>query len=106
MLILLSGCSGSGKNTIINLLLERNPNLKYLQSCTSRAKEQRDDQTHAYIHLSKEEFEEKIKGIVEGTLPSLVEEGYKVAKERDIKNIGKQLKEIYEKVLNEETIKN
>ncbi len=61
MLILLSGCSGSGKNTIINLLLERNPNLKYLQSCTSRAKEQRDDQTHAYIHLSKEEFEEKIK---------------------------------------------
>ena len=61
MLILLSGCSGSGKNTIINLLLERNPNLKYLQSCTSRAKEQRDEQSHAYIHLSKEEFEEKIK---------------------------------------------
>lgn len=61
MLILLSGCSGSGKNTIINRLLERNPNLKYLQSCTSRAKEQRDEQTHAYIHLTKEDFEEKIK---------------------------------------------
>lgn len=61
MLILLSGCSGSGKNTIINLLLERNPNLQYLQSCTSRVKEQRDELTHAYIHLTKDDFEEKIK---------------------------------------------
>lgn len=61
MLILLSGCSGSGKNTIIKLLLDRNPNLQYLQSCTSRAKEQRDELTHAYIHLTKEDFEKKIK---------------------------------------------
>ena len=43
-----------------------------------------------------------IPGILEKKLPSLVEEGYKVAKERDIKNIGKELKEIYEKVLKEE----
>ena len=39
-------------------------------------------------------------------LNEIAGEVYKVAKERDIKNIGKQLKEIYEKVLNEETIKN
>ena len=64
------------------------------------------DGVNVYKATTNDEFEEKIKGIVEGTLPSLVEEGYKVAKERDIKNIGKQLKEIYEKVLNEETIKN
>ena len=31
-------------------------------------------------------------------LPSTVEEGYKVAKERDLLLIGKQLKEVYEKV--------
>lgn len=64
------------------------------------------DGVNVYKATTNDEFEEKIKGIVEGKLPSLVEEGYKVAKERDIKNIGKQLKEIYEKVLNEETIKN
>ncbi len=64
------------------------------------------DGVNVYKATTNDEFEEKIKGIVEGTLPSLVEEGYKVAKERDIKNIGKQLKEVYEKVLNEETIKN
>ncbi|MCI6542859.1 MAG: AAA family ATPase [Firmicutes bacterium] len=61
MLILLSGCSGAGKNTVINKLLERNKNLFYLKSCTSRAKEQRDVEKSPYIHLSKEEFEEKIK---------------------------------------------
>lgn len=60
MLILISGCSGSGKNTVINNLLERNPSLNYLNSCTSRPKESRDDEKSPYIHLSKEEFEEKI----------------------------------------------
>ena len=61
MLILLSGCSGAGKNTVIDKLLERNKNLCYLKSCTSREKEQRDIEKSPYIHLTKEEFEEKIK---------------------------------------------
>lgn len=46
------------------------------------------------------EFEEKIRDIVEKKLPDLTSEGYKVAEERDIKKIGKQLKQIYEDVLN------
>ena len=46
MLILLSGCSGAGKNTVIDKLLERNKNLCYLKSCTSRVKEQRDIELH------------------------------------------------------------
>ena len=61
MLILISGCSGSGKNTVINHLLKRNKNLKYLKSCTSRIKENRDEENSPYIHLMKNEFETKIK---------------------------------------------
>lgn len=62
------------------------------------------DGTNVYKGKTNEEFEEKIIGILEGKLPSLVEEGYKVAKERDIKNIGKELKKAYEKVLKEEIL--
>jgi len=61
MLILISGCSGSGKNTVINKLIENNSNLVQLKSCTSRQKLERDVEKCPYIHLSKEEFEEKIK---------------------------------------------
>lgn len=57
------------------------------------------DGVNVYKGKNNEEFEEKIKGILENELPSLVEEGYKVAEERDIKNIGKELKQIYEKVV-------
>ena len=51
------------------------------------------------IDLSDDNFEKKIKNILEGKCPDLTEEGYKVAKERDIKKIGKQLKEAYEKAI-------
>ena len=63
-----------------------------------------EDRVNVYKASNIEEFEEKIEGILEGNLPSLAEEGYKVAAERDIKNIGKELKKIYEKVLTEEEI--
>ena len=38
----------------------------------------------------------KIKLFFDGKLPSLVDEAYKVAKQRDLKVIGKKLKSIYE----------
>lgn len=44
-------------------------------------------------------FAEKIHGVVEGTLPSLTENGYQTAKERSIEEVGQQLKEVYEYVL-------
>ena len=47
-------------------------------------------------------FEEKIKGILEGKLPSLVENYKPVVEERDIHNIGKQLRAVYEEVLKED----
>ena len=63
-----------------------------------------EDGVNLYKAKDLEEFDKKISDILEGRLPSLVEEGYIVAKERDIKNIGKQLKQVYERVLNNSEI--
>ena len=51
------------------------------------------------------EFENKIKGIINGTLPSVTNNGYKLATERDIKKIGYKLKKIYEQVMEKDLIK-
>lgn len=60
------------------------------------------DGVNVYKATNNDEFKEKIVGILENKLPSTVEEGYKVAKERDIKNIGKELIKVYKKLLKEE----
>lgn len=48
-----------------------------------------------------DEFEQKIKNFFNGKLKSLVNNYKKVVDERDLKNIGKQLKEVYEYVINQ-----
>jgi 1,2-diacylglycerol-3-alpha-glucose alpha-1,2-glucosyltransferase len=58
-----------------------------------------EDGKNIYKARNIDEFEIKIKDIINGKLPDLTKEGYKVAKERDLKYIGEQLKEIYEKTL-------
>ena len=60
-----------------------------------------EDGKNVYKAKTVDEFEEKIKKIIKGELPYLGEEAYKVAKERDIKMVGKQLKKVYEDVLKE-----
>lgn len=57
------------------------------------------DGKNVYKAKDIDEFEDKIKKILKGKLPDLTKEGYKVAKERDIKKIGKQLVDIYKNVL-------
>ena len=57
------------------------------------------DGKNVYKAKNLNEFETKIKKILTGELPSVVEEGYKVALDRDIKKVGKQLIKIYEEVL-------
>lgn len=59
MLILISGSSGSGKNTIISQLMKRNPKIKFLKSCTTRKRRDIEKDSN-YIHLSKEEFDKKL----------------------------------------------
>ncbi len=58
-----------------------------------------EDGVNVYKAKDVDEFEKKIKDFFDGKLPSLVEEAYNVALERDIKTIGKKLKEVYEYVL-------
>ena len=58
-----------------------------------------EDGKNVYKAKDVDEFEKKIKDFFDGKLPSLVEEAYKVAIERDIKTIGKQLKAVYEEVM-------
>lgn len=57
------------------------------------------DGKNVYKGTNNEEFKEKMIGIVEGKLPDLSEAGYQVAKERSIENVGKELKRIYEELL-------
>ena len=51
-----------------------------------------------------DDFEDKIKKVLEGKLPDLTEEGYKVALSRDMKKTGKKLIEVYKEVLKDTNI--
>ena len=57
------------------------------------------DGINMYKAKDLDEFEDKIKKILTGKLPSLVEEAYPLAKEKDIKDVGKKLKQVYTEVL-------
>lgn len=63
MLIILSGCSGVGKNTVMYELLKRNPKtLKMLKTCTTRVIRSNEDKENGpYYYFSKEEFDRRIK---------------------------------------------
>lgn len=61
MLVILSGVSGSGKDTIKKEIIKRMDNVKTIPSLTTRAPRENDVPGETYIFISKEEFEEKIK---------------------------------------------
>ncbi|MBR2052798.1 MAG: hypothetical protein IKK20_02500 [Clostridia bacterium] len=60
MLILISGCSGAGKNTIIQGLTAKNPNIRFLKSCTTRPRRPNESED-TYQYLSKQQFDEALK---------------------------------------------
>lgn len=61
-LIIVSAPSGSGKDSVINGLMERDSNNKWVSvSATSRPKRGKEQEGIDYYFLSKEEFEQKIK---------------------------------------------
>ncbi len=60
------------------------------------------DGKNVYKAKDLEEFEIKTRKILTGKLPSVSENAYEVAKERDIKEVGKQLKKVYEKVMKDD----
>lgn len=60
MFLIIAGCSGVGKNTVIRELLSRNKNLQMFKTCTTRERRESELVNSDYIHLSKEQFVEKI----------------------------------------------
>lgn len=57
------------------------------------------DCQNIYKANSLDDFENKIRGILEGKLPSLAENAYKIAQAKSIENTGKKLVKCYERVL-------
>lgn len=60
LLVVLSGPSGCGKNTIINKVMENNKNIWLSISCTSRAPRGEEKNGVNYYFLSRDEFEHEI----------------------------------------------
>lgn len=61
MLIVVSGFSGVGKGTVVQLVFDSLPNLQFSISCTTRKPRSGEENGVSYFFLSEEEFEEKIK---------------------------------------------
>lgn len=59
-LLVISGPSGVGKGTIVNLLLQRRPNASLSVSCTTRAPREGEKEGVSYFFLSKEKFKRMI----------------------------------------------
>ena len=60
MFIIMSGPSGSGKTPLLYSVIERFPNVRKIQSYTTR-KLRKKEVNGTYIYLTKNQFEEKIK---------------------------------------------
>ena len=60
------------------------------------------DGKDVYKARNVDEFEDKIKRVLDNELPDLTNEAYALAKERDLKVIGKKLKDVYNRVLSKD----
>lgn len=60
MLIILSGCSGVGKNTIINRLLQDGDRFEFMPTFTTRAMREGEREGFPYYYTTKEDFERRI----------------------------------------------
>lgn len=60
MLVLISGVSGSGKNTVIKKIIEKDLGLKFFPSITTREKRPNEIDGVNYFYVSKKKFKEMI----------------------------------------------
>ena len=58
-----------------------------------------EDGKNVYKAKDVDEFEIKIRKLINKELPSLANNAYKIAEERDLKIVGQELKQVYEEVL-------
>lgn len=99
IMLILSGVSGSGKDTIKNKLIEKNPNFTTLKSFTTRERRINEAENENYFFVSKEEFENKIQnnefyeysshhnnyyGTEKKQLDSILESGKIIVKDIDV----------------------
>lgn len=116
MLVVLSGCSGVGKNTVMNQLLAENKDYGLFTGCTTRTMREGECEGKPYYFLTEEQFKQKIAdgefieyenvhGYLYGTSKKVLtqkNEQYKVVlKDVDVKgtfNLVERLKDI-EKVI-------
>ena len=101
----------SGCDLFIFPTLEETEGIPILEACSMKTKaiirdigvfeDWLEDNVNVYKAKDIDDFEDKIIGVLEGKLPDLTEEGYKVAIDHDIKEVGKELVTIYKEVLEE-----
>ena len=60
LLVVISGFSGVGKGTVIQMVLDELPTLRFSISCTTRAPRAGEEDGVNYYFLTEEEFEKKI----------------------------------------------
>src|SRR5487761_372165 len=60
LLIVISGPSGVGKDTLIKSLLEHDPNLRYSVSCTTRSPRPNEVDGVDYSFVTREQFQQLI----------------------------------------------
>ena len=111
MLVLLSGVSGSGKDTIKRELIERMDDVVTIKSYTDRPR--RDGESGLYNYVTTEEFEEKIKnkefyeyslhhkhyyGTSKKVLQENIEEGKIIVKDIDVNGTENLLKILKDEV--------
>ena len=58
---------------------------------------------NCYMGKNNNDFSSLIDKIINSDNSKIIEEGYKTVQERDLKNIGKKLKDIYSNLLEEKT---
>lgn len=61
MLIVISGFSGVGKGTVVQMVFESLPNIQFSISCTTRKPRNGEENGVNYFFVSEEEFEKKVK---------------------------------------------
>ena len=99
----------SGCDLYLFPTLEETEGIPIMEACTAKIPalirdipvfdEWLNDGVNVYKAKDIDEFEIKTKNIIEGKLPNLTQEGYKVALSRDIKKVGKKLINVYKDVM-------
>jgi len=106
-------CALSGADLYLFPTLEETEGIPIIEALTSKIPalirdipvfEEYVENKHVYKAKDIDDFEVKIKKMLEGELPNITEEGYKVAKKKDVKVVGKELIKTYRETLKLERV--